>query len=98
MEVVIEFKPPISHFAGRPDFDKAVEGLRVKAMASEWENGILVEGSKDCYRVTGLDLFKAIQATGNIHRIKRNQIPALLTLRPSQCHVVTWYDNNPGKS
>jgi hypothetical protein len=97
MEAEIEITAAPVHFAGYPDVEKSVQGLRVKAMQSEWENGAIVEGSRTCYRVMGSDLFNSIQAAGNTHNISRDQIPSMLTFRPSHCSVVAWTDNNHGK-
>ena len=97
MEVTIQITASTPHCAGNPELNAALKGLRVKAMQSEWERGAIVEGSRTCYRVSGGDLFKAIEAAGNPHNIKRSEIPGLLTFRPSHCSVVGWTDNNPGK-
>jgi hypothetical protein len=97
MEVEIQITASTPHFADNPDLDASVQGLKVKAMQSEWERDAIIEGSRTCYRVSGWDLFKAIEAAGNPHCINRNQIPALMTFRPSHCRVTAWTDNNPGK-
>jgi len=86
--VTIEITDDLPHFAGRPKFQIAVRGLRVKARQDEWEDGATVEGSRICYSVWGKDLHRAIMLSGNIHRISLQELPIHLALRPSHCTVI----------